>query len=117
MYWRRIHPGFSPSGGGLNDALSAQTLDEFARLSHQRFERHGAWPIDYDDFLNCPEPDVEADQHDARPLDLRLREGSTAVDKGKRLVGFNAAPPDLGAYERGEPVPLYGCRVRRPNQP
>lgn len=110
IHWQRVHPGFSLSGGGLNAALSARTLDDFARLTHQRFERHGAWPVDYNDFVNCPPPDVNADQHDARPVDLRLRAGSTAIDKGKRLPGFNGDRPDLGAYEFGHELPVYGPR-------
>jgi hypothetical protein len=53
---------------------------------------------------------VEADQHDARPMDLRLRAGSAMLDKGKRLIGFNSEAPDLGAYEFGQPLPVYGPR-------
>ena len=114
IHWLRIHPGFSPSGGGLNEALSARSLDDFARLTHQRFERHGGWPIDWGDFVNSPEPDVEADQHDARPIDLRLQADAIAIDKGKHLPGFNGESPDLGAHEFGESLPIYGPRQTMP---
>jgi hypothetical protein len=40
----------------------------------------------------------------------------SALDRGQRLVGFNAsaqgAGPDLGAWESGCPAPLYGPRPR-----
>ncbi len=47
-------------------------------------------------------------------LELRLKAGSPAVDKGEKLPGFNdgyaGAAPDLGAYEFGEKPPHYGPR-------
>jgi hypothetical protein len=110
IHFIRVFPGRTMSGGGLHADLATRTLDEFARLTHQRFERHGAWPVDYADFVQCPIPDVEADQHDARPVDLRLRAGSAMLDKGKRLIGFNGEAPDLGAYEFGKELPVYGPR-------
>jgi hypothetical protein len=110
IHFIRVFPGRTMSGGGLHAALTTKTFDQFARLTHQRFERHGAWFADYTDFAQCPIPDVDADQHDARPVDLRLREGSTMRDKGKRLTGFNAEAPDLGAYELGQQLPVYGPR-------
>ena len=49
-------------------------------------------------------------------LDFRLREGSAAVDAGCELPtltdGFTGDAPDLGAYERGKPLPVYGPRER-----
>jgi hypothetical protein len=53
---------------------------------------------------------VESDQHDTRPVDLRLRKGSAMLDKGKRLIGFNDEAPDLGAYEFGQQPTVYGPR-------
>ena len=48
--------------------------------------------------------------------DLRLKEGSRAVDAGRPLPGandgFNGSGPDLGAYERGAALPRYGPRPR-----
>ena len=53
------------------------------------------------------------------PLDrdvIELPEGSAAIDAGEVLPGFHSfrevrgAAPDLGAYERGAPVPHYGAR-------
>ncbi len=46
--------------------------------------------------------------------DLRLKEGSDAVDAGMHLPGLNdgfkGKAPDLGAYEMGSPLPHYGPR-------
>ena len=46
------------------------------------------------------------------PPNLELAAGSPAIDRGDTLAGFNdgfvGAAPDLGAYERGRAVPVYG---------
>ena len=46
--------------------------------------------------------------------DLRLKEGSAAIDAGAVLPnindGFAGKAPDLGAYELGAPLPHYGPR-------
>lgn len=112
--WNRFHPGYTPSGGGLNDTVVSRSFDEFARATYNRYEQHGGWWVDYDDFVTARAPDVDADQHDERPLDLRLRDDSAAIDKGKTLIGFNddhtGAAPDLGAMEHGQAPPHYGPR-------
>jgi hypothetical protein len=50
--------------------------------------------------------------------DLRLKEGSAAIDAGEAMPGFNDDPtgksPDLGAYEFGKDVPHYGPRPETP---
>jgi len=50
-------------------------------------------------------------------IDLRLKPGSSAVDAGLAMPGFNdgfhGSAPDLGAYEQGEPLPHYGPRPER----
>ncbi len=47
-------------------------------------------------------------------IDLQLKAGSVAVDRGQVLPnindGYTGAAPDLGCYERGRPVPWYGPR-------
>jgi hypothetical protein len=47
-------------------------------------------------------------------VDLRLAGAGAAIDKGVVLVGlnegFSGAAPDLGAYELGATVPVYGPR-------
>jgi hypothetical protein len=48
------------------------------------------------------------------PPDLRLKSGSGAIDAGEKLPGFNdlfeGKAPDLGAYEFGTEIPIYGPR-------
>jgi hypothetical protein len=75
--------------------------------------------LDYDIFENVPALTTEdpGRLHDARDLDFRLRAGSKAVDAGIILPnvndGYHGRLPDLGAYERGAPVPHYGPRKSR----
>ena len=53
-------------------------------------------------------------------FDFRLKPGSKAVDAGVRLPNvnddFGGQAPDLGAYETGKPLPVYGPRTA-PAQP
>ena len=46
------------------------------------------------------------------PPSFELAAGGSAIDVGETLVGFNngfsGAAPDLGAYERGRVIPVYG---------
>ncbi|HJQ85559.1 MAG TPA: hypothetical protein VKA21_15835 [Candidatus Binatia bacterium] len=48
------------------------------------------------------------------PQDVTLAAGSNAIDRGRVLPGvtdgFQGAAPDLGALERGCPLPIYGVR-------
>jgi hypothetical protein len=62
-------------------------------------------------------PDDETKQFDPALNDLRLKEGTAAIDAGEALPGFNdgyAGPaPDLGAYEFGGELPHYGPRPEK----
>lgn len=53
-------------------------------------------------------------QADWKKNDLRLAEKSDAIDRGIAMPnvndGFGGKAPDLGAYERGQPLPWYGAR-------
>jgi malectin (di-glucose binding ER protein) len=55
---------------------------------------------------------------DPATVDLRLKEGCPAVNAGKVIANvnenFTGKAPDLGAYERGKPVPHYGPRHKFP---
>lgn len=50
--------------------------------------------------------------------DLRLRPGSAAVDAAQQIPGvnddFTGGAPDVGAYELGDSVPIYGPRPMEP---
>ena len=92
------------------------TLAELSAATGQ--ETHGL-EIDYDIFESL-QPPVAPDSsrpgrpYDAVDLDFRLKPNSKAVDAGVRLPtvndGFAGKAPDLGAYEVGQPVPVYGPR-------
>lgn len=71
--------------------------------------------IDYDSFGKVAPPgDDPREIYRAEDFDFSLRADSPAVDAGVRLPGINddytGQGPDLGAYERGRPLPHYGPR-------
>ena len=72
--------------------------------------------VDYGIFANVPAPGRDNPQrlYDPAAVDFSLKAGSAAVDAGVRLPnindGFSGSAPDLGAYERGQPLPHYGPR-------
>jgi len=84
-------------------------------------EAHGV-ELDYDIFENARPPDPKTPHavYHAADFDFRLKPGGKAEDAGVRLPNvnddFTGQAPDLGAYEIGKPLPLYGPRVgtRRP---
>lgn len=90
-------------------------LDSYSKATGQ--DRHSRL-VDYDIFMDAPMPDFSDPTHvvDVDAVDLRLREGSAAIDAGLVLPnvtdGFQGAAPDLGAYEYGVPPPHYGPRER-----
>jgi hypothetical protein len=49
-------------------------------------------------------------------MDLRLAQGSAAIDAAEPIPGindgFSGKGPDLGAYELGAPLPHYGPRKK-----
>ena len=93
-----------------------KTLAELAAATGQ--ETHGI-EVDYDIFENLrppvpPDSSKPGTPYDAMNLNFRLKPGSKAVDAGVRLPNVNDAfagrAPDLGAYEMGQPIPVYGPR-------
>jgi hypothetical protein len=57
---------------------------------------------------------------DPEQIDLRLADGSNAIDAGTVIPNFNedyeGDAPDLGAYEKGRPIPHYGPRTELPGE-
>jgi hypothetical protein len=99
-----------------NQPQRFRTLAELSAATGQ--ETHGI-EIDYDIFESVrppipPDSSKPGKPYDAADLDFRLKAGSKAVDAGVRLPnvndGFTGKAPDLGAYEMGQPVPVYGPR-------
>ncbi len=72
--------------------------------------------VDYDIFENVPKPDMTNPTrvYMIDKLDFRLKPNAVAVDKGCFLPNvnddFTGSAPDLGALERGQPLPIYGPR-------
>ncbi|HUT35380.1 MAG TPA: hypothetical protein VNE39_17970 [Planctomycetota bacterium] len=97
-----------------------QTMEEFAEDTGQM--KH-AVKADWQVFVNAPQPAGHGTTADPAAVDLRLRSGSAAVDRGVLLPGINdgftGKAPDLGCHEQGESVPHYGPRgaVARPVTP
>jgi hypothetical protein len=94
-----------------------KTLADLASATGQ--ERHGV-ELDYDIFEHVapprhPGPSEPGRVYEAADLDFRLKQGSRSIDAGVRLPnindGFTGKAPDLGAYEAGQPPPVYGPRM------
>jgi len=99
------------------------SLEKFRESTGQ--EEHGL-SVDYDIFVDADPPrfkgfsETYQDLGSCYPIyhpgeaDFRLKADASAVDRGVLLPGINedftGAGPDLGAYERGRPIPHYGPR-------
>ena len=88
----------------------------FRKEDDYQFIRGVGIEIDYDIFegLKSPDPAKPRAVYFAGELNFKLRPGSKAVDTGVPLPnvndGFAGKAPDLGAYETGQPAPVYGPR-------
>jgi hypothetical protein len=98
---------------GKLDVRQFKNLPDYAAATGQ--DRHSTL-IDYDAFVNVSLPDKSQPQRLYNPetMDFRLRPGSAAIDAGTPLPtitdDFGGRAPDLGAYETGAPLPVYGPR-------
>ena len=92
-----------------------KTLADLAAATGQ--ETHGI-EVDYDIFENLqpPDPNKRREPYFGRDLNFQLKPGGKAVDAGVRLPNvnddFTGNAPDLGAYEVGQPAPVYGPRTQ-----
>src|ERR1051325_6722881 len=82
-------------------------------VQHTGHEKHGVL-LDFDIFQRFEKPSGE--NTPLPKLDLRLRDGSKAIDAGEALPnlndGFRGKAPDLGAIESEEALPHYGPREK-----
>jgi hypothetical protein len=91
-----------------------KTLDEYARATGQ--DRHSIM-VSYSAFMDVKPVDPKAPittLYDGSKLDFRLSSNSSAIDRGVVIPnitdGYEGKSPDLGAVERGHPLPHYGPR-------
>jgi hypothetical protein len=95
--------------------IEAATLREFSKKTG--LEQHGI-EVDADIFENVslPDPQKRGKVYPVAGYDFQLRKNSAAVDAGVVIPNINdqytGKAPDLGAYERGRPIPIYGPRPR-----
>ena len=109
----------SPPSGVAADYLKDREVRRFASMRDYAAatgqDRHSVL-IDYGDFVRVSAPDPRDPRRFYRPdeFDFTLNARSRAIDAGTVLPnvndGFTGKAPDLGAYERGRPLPLYGPR-------
>ena len=113
----------SPPAGVVADYKSDRQARRYASLKEYSAatgqDRHSIL-VDYTDFVrvSAPDPTDPRRFYHPREFDFALRAGSRAVDAGMVLPnvndGFTGRAPDLGAYERGRPLPVYGPRGEIP---
>ncbi len=98
----------------------------FFKWDNVRYDRLADLPAGVEDhgvevgFGDLVDPALPEDWDVAAPpgsRDLRLVAGSSAVDRGVELANLNDAfpvtgLPDLGAFELGQPLPVYGPRAQ-----
>ncbi|MCL2121885.1 MAG: hypothetical protein FWH28_06500, partial [Clostridiales bacterium] len=103
----------SPVNTAARITRNFATLFDYSRATGQ--DRHSVL-IDWDVFKNVQHPDrVNIGRiYTIDELDFELKPDSVAVDAGVFIPNvtdvFTGAAPDLGAYEVGLPLPIYGPR-------
>ena len=88
------------------------TLAEYSQATGQDLN---SVLIDWNIFMNAAPPDniyQPMKIYQPADIDLRLKPNSAAVDKDLRNINdeYTGKAPDLGAYEVGLPLPIYGPR-------
>ncbi len=105
-----------PAGAATLETRRFATLEAYSRATGQ--DRNSVL-IDYDVFVRVPPLDARDRTtlqrlYGPKDLDVRLRPGSAAVDRGVVLPtvtdGFTGLAPDLGAVEYGRELPHFGPR-------
>ncbi|MFN0252980.1 MAG: nitrous oxide reductase family maturation protein NosD [Kofleriaceae bacterium] len=106
------YDGYGSTTGAFAGRLGATSFASLAELRAMTSEMH-AVQIDATDFAT-PAVVPASPFPPASPPDLRLASGGAAVDVGIPIPnitdGFAGAAPDLGAYELGAALPVYGPR-------
>lgn len=104
--------GFGSTVGMFRGRLGAVSFASLAELRAGTTEKHAVEVALADLAASVAYPATPFPALTAP--DLRLKAGGAAEDKGVVIAnindGFAGAAPDLGALERGAPVPVYGPR-------
>jgi hypothetical protein len=106
------HDGFGSTTGSFTGRYASQSFSSLAEMQQKTPEKR-AVQVSLGIFAaSVPYP---ASAFPAcQPPDLRLKPGSAAVDVGQVLPnindGYAGKAPDLGAYEVGAALPVYGPR-------
>jgi hypothetical protein len=100
--------GTGSFAGKIGDAR----FTSLATLASTTTEAHAVM-LDLSAFATLPP--FPSPPYPPRPMpDLQLAASGAAIDKGVALAGINdgfaGTAPDLGAYELGQPLPVYGPR-------
>jgi hypothetical protein len=109
----------SPAVGIVADYTRDRVARRFASLKEYSAatgqDKHSI-QVDFSDFVRASAPDPKDPRRFYAPeeFDFALGPKSRAVDAGVVLPnvndGFMGKAPDLGAFERGKPMPAYGPR-------
>ncbi len=106
------YDGFGAVGRPFEGILGRHRIESLADLRRLTTEKH-AVQVDMSVFaarVDFPFPLFPRRE----PPDLRLAPGSAAVDAAAVIPNVNdnyrGKAPDLGAYEQGDPLPVYGPR-------
>ena len=108
------HNGYYPDGGFMFGTVAGvdRLFSSFTQAQAGGLETHGVLLFPSVFEAGFVGPADQTIRHD--PPDFTLAAGSNALDRAARLPGINdgftGSAPDLGALERGCPVPLYGPR-------
>jgi hypothetical protein len=106
------------SGPAKVERRTFPTLEAYSQATKQ--DQHSVL-VDYDIFTRVARLDAKdlatvQRLYKAEDIDVRLKPGSAAVDRGVELPnvtdGFAGRAPDLGAVESGQSLPTYGPRPR-----
>jgi len=111
--WNSPAPGVVADFSSNRVARRYPSLKEYSAATGQ--DRHSIL-VDYADFVKVSPPDPQDPRRFYSPaeFDFTLAPKSKAIDAGVVLPnvndGFTGKAPDLGAFERGKPMPHYGPR-------
>ena len=105
------YDGAGTSGTPFRGRIRNVSFSSLEEWRERTSYKHGV-QVDMSVFDNVPVPDPAIPE---RPVpDLRIRAGCAAVDAGVALANVNdnyrGKAPDLGAYEQGQELPVYGPR-------